>query len=63
MTGAAFSHSRKPNTHRRRDSSASGQQSTADLSCVGGVNEPVGSRDPVYIIPCAVELLRLVTDK
>jgi len=36
--------------------------SEVELRCVGGVNAPVGSRDPVYnIISCAVELLRLVT--
>jgi len=43
----------KPNTHRRPR-----RESAVELSCVGGVNAPVGSRDPVYII---VELLRLVT--
>ena len=37
-----------PNTHRRRDSS----QSAVELSRVGGVNAPVGSRDPVYNFPC-----------
>jgi len=31
----------KPNTHRRLDS-------TVELSRVGGVNAPVGSRDAVY---------------
>jgi len=37
--------------------------SEAELRRVGGVNAPVGSRDPVHnhIISCAVELLRLVT--
>jgi len=44
-----------PNTHRRRDS-------TVEFSRVGGVNAPVDSRDPVYIIFCAVkQLLRLVS--
>jgi len=33
-----------PNSHRRRDSAV-------ELSCVGGVNVPVGSRDSVYNIP------------
>ena len=33
----------KPNTHRRRR-----RDSTVELSHVGGVNAPVGSRDPVY---------------
>jgi len=33
----------KPNTHRRRRRDA-----TVELSRVGGVNAPVGSRDPVY---------------
>ena len=32
-----------PNTHRRRR-----RDSTVELSRVGGVNAPVGSRDPVY---------------
>jgi len=60
----------KPNTHRWR------RNSTVELSRVGGVNAPVGSRDqwPVTYIQsskslvvtqfttsCAVELLRLVT--
>jgi len=31
-----------PNTHRRRDE-------TVELRRVGGVNTPVGSRDPVYM--------------
>jgi len=44
-----------PNTHRRRR-----RDSTVEFSRVGGVNAPVGSRNPVYIA-CAVELLRLVT--
>ena len=35
----------KPNTHRRRDT-------TVELSPVGGVNAPVGSRDPVYNFLC-----------
>ena len=48
----------KPNTHRRRR-----RDLTVELSCVGGVNAPVGSRDPVYnfLSSCVVELLRLVT--
>jgi len=33
----------KPNTHRRRR-----RDSTLKLRRVGGVNAPVGSRDPVY---------------
>jgi len=33
------------NTHRRRDS-------TVELTRVGGVNAPVGSRDPVYNFLC-----------
>ena len=32
-----------PSTHRRRR-----RDSTVELNCVGGVNAPVGSRDPVY---------------
>jgi len=35
----------KPNTHRRRDE-------TVELSRVGGVNAPVGSRDPHHNFPC-----------
>ena len=35
----------KPITYRRRDS-------TVELSRVGGVNAPVGSRDPVYNFLC-----------
>jgi len=38
-----------PNTHRRRR-----RDSTVELSRVGGVNAPVGSRDPVYNISCTV---------
>jgi len=37
----------KPNTHRRRR-----HDSTVELSRVGGVNAPVGSRDPVYNFLC-----------
>ena len=33
----------KPNTHHRRR-----RNSTVELSRLGGVNAPVGSRDPVY---------------
>jgi len=33
----------KPNTHRRRR-----RNSAVELSCVGGVNASVVSRDPVY---------------
>jgi len=36
-----------PNTHRRRR-----RDSTVELSRVGGVNAPVGSRDPVYNFLC-----------
>jgi len=43
-----------PNTQRRRDS-------VVELSRVGGVNAPIGSRDPVYKIYCAVEQSRLVS--
>jgi len=35
----------KPSTHRRRDS-------TVELSSVGRVNAPVGTRDPVYNFLC-----------
>ena len=45
----------KANTHRRRR-----RDSTVELSCVGGVNGPVGSRAQ-FPISCAVGLLRLVT--
>ena len=41
----------KSNTHRRRR-----RDSTVELSRVGGVNAPVGSRNPVYKITCAVKL-------
>jgi len=44
-----------PNTHRRRRG-----DSTVELSRIGGVNAPVGSRDPVYNL-LFVELLRLMT--
>ena len=44
----------KPKTHRRRR-----RDSAVELSRVGGVNAPVGSRDPSLQYP--VELLRLVT--
>jgi len=37
----------KPNTHRRRR-----RDSAVELSHVGGVNAPVGSRDPVYNFLC-----------
>jgi len=37
----------KPNTHRRRR-----RDSTVELSRVGGVNAPVGSRDPVHDFLC-----------
>ena len=46
----------KTNTHRRYR-----RDSTVELSRVGGVNAPVGSRDSVYTISCAGELLMLVT--
>ena len=36
-----------PNTHRRRRC-----DETVELRRVGGVNTPVGSRDPVYNILC-----------
>jgi len=37
----------KPNTQRRRR-----RDLTVELSRVGGVNAPVGSRDPVYNFLC-----------
>ena len=37
-----------PNTHRRRR-----RNETVELRRVGGVNTPVGSRDPVYIFLCS----------
>ena len=40
-----YTETRMPNTHRRR-------VSTVELSRVGGVNAPVGSRDPVYNFQC-----------
>ena len=44
----AFSETQlKLNTHRRRR-----RHSTVELSRVGGVNAPVGSRDPVYNFLC-----------
>ena len=36
-----------PNTYRRRR-----RDSAVELSCVCGVNAPIGSRDPVYNFPC-----------
>jgi len=42
-----FSYSYKPNTHRRRR-----HDSTVELSRVGGLNAPVGSRDPVHNFLC-----------
>jgi len=36
-----------PNTHRRRR-----RDETVELRRVGGVNTPVGSRDPVYNFVC-----------
>jgi len=45
----------KPNTHRRRRRR---RDSTVELSRVGGVKAPVGSRDPVYnfMCCCAIEV-------
>ena len=50
---------REANTHRRRQ-----HDSAVELSRVGGVNAPVGTRQSSptqFTISCAVELLRLVT--
>jgi len=41
-----------PNTHRRRR-----RDSTVELSRVGGVNAPVGSRDQVYNFLCCCAIL------
>ena len=47
MTRTLFSTGLMPNTHRRRR-----RDETVELRRVGGVNTPVGSRDPVYNFLC-----------